>query len=374
MYRVSSSIPRRIALTKSVANNRGAQLTPIVNPYIRISASAPFMLTQKHHSLCANTDQPLARGILRRKLPLELTPVSPLTTMSDLPLLSKLGLLNQEHIKIKDPANVEKIIQGIVDGGFQSLQVVADYDFTLTRVHDGDGVKCHCSWGALDNSPLMPDFYRTETKKLLDKYYPIETCASMTEEEKIPHMVEWYKQVHSLITRCHIHKDDIPKIVEGSSTKLRRGTEQLFGTLAAAEVPLLVFSAGMGDILRQHLSALSLCTDNVKLVSNFFAFDDKGYVDGFEGDMIHMFNKNEHAVHSSPYFSELRSRHNALLLGDSLGDIKMARGLPQPCSILRLGFLNEKMERLPAYLDAYDIVLMDDQTMDVHNALVRLLS
>jgi len=294
-------------------------------------------------------------------------------TTPDLPLLNKLGLLTKDHVKIKDPANVERILKGIVDGGFQSLQVVADYDFTLTRVHDSSGARCHCSWGALDNSPLMPDFYRTETKKLLDKYYPIETCATMTEEEKIPHMVVWYKQVHDLITRCHIHRDDIAKIVAGSSTMLRDGTEALFGTLAAEGVPLLVFSAGMGDILKQHLSTLGLCTDNVKLVSNFFAFNEQGYVKGFDGAMIHMFNKNEHAVHSSPYFARLSDRHNAILMGDSLGDIKMARGLPQPSSILKIGFLNEKMERLPAYLDAYDIVLLDDQTMELHAAVLALL-
>ena len=69
----------------------------------------------------------------------------------------------------------------------------------------------------------------------------------------------------------------------------------------------------------------------------------QGYVKGFDGAMIHMFNKNEHAVHSSPYFARLSDRHNAILMGDSLVDIKMARGLPQPCSILKIGFLNEKV-------------------------------
>ena len=64
---------------------------------------------------------------------------------------------------------------------------------------------------------------------------------------------------------------------------------------------------------------------------------------GFENDMIHMFNKNESCIHSSPYFDELRGRRNVLLMGDSLGDIKMTQGLPEPNTILKIGFLNDKV-------------------------------
>ena len=59
--------------------------------------------------------------------------------------------------------------------------------------------------------------------------------------------------------------------------------------------------------------------------------------------MIHMFNKNENAIHSSPYFETLSGRTNVILLGDSLGDIHMAKGVPSPNNVLKIGFLNEKV-------------------------------
>ena len=60
-----------------------------------------------------------------------------------------------------------------------------------------------------------------------------------------------------------------------------------------------------------------------------------------------------------------------MLLGDSIGDLQMADGVENPESVLKIGFLNclnnpEGAEkRLPSFLEGYDIVLMDDQTMNV---------
>lgn len=61
---------------------------------------------------------------------------------------------------------------------------------------------------------------------------------------------------------------------------------------------------------------------------------------GFKGQLIHTFNKNESAVHSSEYFQNLSHRHNVMLMGDSLGDCHMADGCQDPEAILKIGFLN----------------------------------
>lgn len=76
---------------------------------------------------------------------------------------------------------------------------------------------------------------------------------------------------------------------------------------------------------------------------------------GFKGDLIHMFNKNENAIHSSDYFDKLRGRNNIILMGDSLGDTKMAVGVPQPSSILKIGFLNDKVRTVKNYLLLFEL-------------------
>ncbi|XP_066943557.1 7-methylguanosine phosphate-specific 5'-nucleotidase [Macrobrachium rosenbergii] len=262
---------------------------------------------------------------------------------SPYPMLEKLGLLNKDHICIKDPGHVEELISTLVSDGFTKLQLVVDFDFTLTRVHV-NSQRCHCSWGIMDNSSLMPAFYREEANALLAKYYPIEIDPHMTEEEKIPYMIEWYGQIHKLIVKCKVSQGSLAEMVAASNAMLRDGTED----------PILA------KICHPH----SLC-------SIIF----QGVMIGFKGDLIHMFNKNENAIHSSNYFDKLKGRSNVILMGDSMGDIKMAVGVPQPNNVLKIGFLNDKIEeRLDTYMNAFDIVLIDDQTMDVVNSIVNLMA
>ncbi|XP_064100294.1 cytosolic 5'-nucleotidase 3-like isoform X3 [Macrobrachium nipponense] len=293
---------------------------------------------------------------------------------SPYPMLEKLGLLNKDHICIKDPGRVEELISTIMSDGFTKLQVIADYDMTITRSHM-NGKRAESSFGIMDNSSLMPAFYREEANALLAKYYPIEIDPHMTEEEKIPYMIEWYGQIHKLIVKCKVSQGSLAEMVAASNAMLRDGTEDLCKKLHSVCVPVLVFSAGMGDILEQVLRQFNVYTENVKVVSNFFEYNAEGVMIGFKGDLIHMFNKNENAIHSSNYFDKLKGRSNVILMGDSMGDIKMAVGVPQPNNVLKIGFLNDKIEeRLDTYTNAFDIVLIDDQTMDVVNSIVNLMS
>lgn len=73
----------------------------------------------------------------------------------------------------------------------------------------------------MDNSPDMPEYYREEANRLLAKYYPIEVDPKMTEEEKIPYILEWYSKIHDLLVKCTVSQASIKGMVKASNARLR---------------------------------------------------------------------------------------------------------------------------------------------------------
>lgn len=66
-------------------------------------------------------------------------------------------------------------------------------------------------------------------------------------------------------------------------------------------------------------------------------------IKGFKGELIHVYNKHDGALRRTEYFSHLKENSNIVLLGDSLGDLSMADGVPNVENILKIGYLNDKV-------------------------------
>jgi len=80
----------------------------------------------------------------------------------------------------------------------------------------------------------------------------------------------------------------------------RAGSTEAFNKLFSKKIPIIVLSAGIGDVVELILKHEQLFTDNVSVVSNFLKMskDHNGLstIEGFKGKkLIHVFNKNEHA-------------------------------------------------------------------------------
>lgn len=69
----------------------------------------------------------------------------------------------------------------------------------------------------------------------------------------------------------------------------------------------------------------------------------QGFLKGFKGQLIHTYNKNSSVCENSRYFQQLQNKTNIILLGDSIGDLTMADGVPGVQNILKIGFLNDKV-------------------------------
>ncbi|CAF93645.1 unnamed protein product, partial [Tetraodon nigroviridis] len=311
-------------------------------------------------------------------------------------------------VHMRDPERVEQIICGLIKGGASKLQVrasaggerrplpapaptapeapqalalsdmlcaafqiITDFDMTLSKFAV-NGKRCPTCHNIIDNCKLVTEECRQKLLQLKNKYYPIEIDPHLTMEEKYPFMVEWYYNSHTLLVEQRLEKEKLAEVVRESDAALRDGYEQFFDRLQKYNVPVFIFSAGLGDVLEEIIHQAGVYHSNIKVVSNFMDFDDNGVIRGFKGELIHVYNKHDGALRNTEYFKQLKEYSNIILMGDSLGDLSMADGAPCVENILRIGFLNDKVEeRLDKYLDSYDIVLVKDETLEVPNAILQ---
>ncbi|XP_012935093.1 7-methylguanosine phosphate-specific 5'-nucleotidase A isoform X3 [Aplysia californica] len=303
------------------------------------------------------------------------TSMSPITTAAPPSLVKLVPELGQSNVRMKDPAFVETAIRTMMRDAHHKLQVVADFDRTLSKYCE-NGRICSTTHSVLEESKFMPDFYKEEAKKLKDTYMPIEFDPTKTVAEKIPKMIEWWTKGHKVLEACQLTRDTLQHIVADSHARLRNGCQWFFDKLHQLEIPILIFSAGIGDVIHETITQQSsFHSENMKIVANFLQFDEMGKMTGFAGDeIIHTFNKNENAIHSSDYFFNIKHRENLLLMGDSLGDLKMAEGADHVECFLKIGFLNFKVEEnLPQYSQSFDIVILEDESLDVVNGMMRAI-
>ena len=156
-------------------------------------------------------------------------------------------------------------------------------------------------------------------------------------------MNEWNIDAHESLQGIEFDRNELDQIAKLYGHSLRDRTQDLFIKLKNLNVPILVFSAGLGDIVECILRQQGVLLENVNIISNFLKFNGN-MLNGFKNShqMIHVFNKNEHAIENE-YFKILQGRTNVILMGDTIGDATMADGVKNTETILRIGFLYDNV-------------------------------
>lgn len=287
-------------------------------------------------------------------------------------LIQTIPELRSNTVRIKNINQVELILSNLIHGGKQRLQIVSDFDRTISLCQY-DGKVCNTSNSVFETSRFISLEMREKFTELRNYYMDIEHNPKLTREEKIPYMIEWWRKSFNLVVQSGITKENLKEIVQNSQIHLKSGCDWFFYTTERNDIPLLIFSAGLGDIIQEWINSQYGSFKNQKIVSNFMKFENKtNKIIGFQDELIHVFNKNESELNDPEYEKYIENRHNLILLGDSTGDIDMSIGLSNINNILKIGFLNNNIdEMLPKYMELYDIVTIDDPTFDIPNAILK---
>lgn len=277
------------------------------------------------------------------------------------------------NVLIKNKEHFFDLLHIFKREGIQQLQILTDFDYTLSTFLQKDGSRNYSSHGILENCTLFSENYHKRTKELQSIYYPMEISTTLSPEEKKEKMDEWWNKAHELLIEEGVTEESIVNAVEHSHVCMREGSTELLSLCMKNKIPVLIFSAGLTDVLKtlfkNQLGIEVKKNSGIEIISNKMIFQNDKLV-GFEDAPITSLTKN---MRGKSYVHRLKDRRNLIVMGDNIGDLHMSQGM-KFTNQLTVGFLNDHIEeRKEQYLNSFDIVIVGDSDCHFINTILNYL-
>ena len=166
-----------------------------------------------------------------------------------------------------------------------NFYVVADFDRTLTEGASDS------TWGIFANANQVGEEYKERRTALYNKYRPIEIDPNISEEEKSDAMTEWWQLHINLFYEYGIKEDAVKNAVKLGNMRYREGAKEFLKRMYELNVPVIIVSAGIGNVIEEFLKLEGDFYNNIKIISNFIVFEN-GEFKEIAGEIIHALNKN----------------------------------------------------------------------------------
>ncbi len=253
--------------------------------------------------------------------------VSTQSNMTTVASLQNLDTLHGHRVMFRNKDEYFRKISVMQMDGAEKLNIVSDFDFTMTQfwLNGKRGASCH---KVIEDCGLLTEDYHRNAQAVQLKYYPLEVDPTLDAVTRTNYMIEWVFEAHKLLCKSGLTKEKIQTAVTNSianqGVALRDKVASFFSLLNEFNVPFLIFSAGIADvleeILRQYVGELN--HELVHVISNRCEFHGPNHtLSEMLEPCLHVFNKKSSAFLDTPYFQrpDLPNRTNLLLIGDSLG-------------------------------------------------------
>jgi len=269
----------------------------------------------------------------------------------------------------KSSSAQQKILE-IKTGGINQLHVVTDFDGTLTQEYNKDGLKQPSAIALIRQPGILSDTYSKKAHGLFDYYHPFEIDPNLSLQEKKSIMYQWWDEHQKLIVESGLTQEIIDRVSQKSNKTFRDNVDKFFEILNSHSIPVLIFSAGVGNIIDKLLEYNNLVYPNIYVVSNYYTFNSDGNIIA-PMQIIHTFNKDETALENHAFSKQIVDKPNIILIGNSLGDVEMAR-VKENSAVLKIGFLDKISSdlELQKFREVYDIVITEIGDFGVVNEVL----
>lgn len=234
--------------------------------------------------------------------------------------------------------------------------VFIDFDKTMTTMDSDD------SWTVIQNPKIINPELFSESTKLVDKYYPIEMDYTLSQKDKSAYMYEWYTKELDLYYKYGLTYDKLISCIKIGNVILRDGLKELLHFFYKNNIPVVILSAGIGNVIEEVLKLHNCLYDNMYIMSNFFSYENNTILP-FRNSIIHTCNKSI-SILPDDIKQQVNNKDYFLLLGDFIEDIHM---VPEEDlkRTLSFGFLEKNVEaNFKVYQDAFDVVLTDNSSFN----------
>lgn len=201
------------------------------------------------------------------------------------------------------------------EDGIGQIHLVIDFDRTLTVGRNAQNEDI-TTWQILKEH--LPQAALNRYYRLFNTYRPLEIEGRLSLEDA----VAWWEQVLKLFVEHRINLVD----VEGdflTKVSIRPHAKELFDFCEAENVPAVILSAGIKDVI--DLWAKTYQVKPPLVLSTRLVVNSAGDILGWEeNSLIHTLNKKE--MGHSELMKLRQQRPNIILIGDSMEDADMVDG------------------------------------------------
>lgn len=253
--------------------------------------------------------------------------------------------------------------------GVDKLQVITDFDRTLTRM-EVNGVKKIWSFAMLQHSGYLPLEYQNKALELFHTYFKIEMDHSLPLEYRKQKMTEWTAKHMTLLIKYGLTDTHIQQTAKENLEVLRKWIDDFFQYVSEKWAPIIISSAWVWNLIEQFLLSMGIDMGNIHIHSNFLHFDEQGLPWGFS-DIVNILDKDLSVVDFGSFQMKLRGRIHCIVLGDAPQDVHMIANMWFN-ETLKIGFLNHDVDTLLSHYTAlFDAVIVGDWDFSHVNRMIR---
>ena len=295
--------------------------------------------------------------------------------------ISDINKLNNKISSFKKVYNSKENINEIL--------YITDFDYTITRKFNYiTGERFHNTYSIYNQDAFDGDqtSFLAEDKRLFDLYGKYEDDTSIDYETRKNKSFEWYKLSLINMSNEKIKKESFKKMVELSfeNIKFRNEIKTLFEILIKENIPIIIISGGIKEIIIETLKKLNIdgfesYLDKKRLIviANSL-LDENNKIKNWnekenENEIIYPFNKNIIIKKDlEKYFIGFK---NIIIAGDLISDYNSINEIEidKEKNVIAFGFLEYNPKKIESnfnykedsmfkeYISIFDAVFVNDQ-------------